>query len=497
MQTQLTKIIKYAESQTGSGSWHGYCQAFVSTCYQMGTGIYTRCKDANTAKKYYMKSGTANDLQPPKGAAVYFVGDGEMGKKYGHTALSAGGGIIYDPVNIVVKARLNSKMHNGYLGWGWLGGMPEGAKETKSVSSSSSKSTAAEKEPIYDITKVKVVAEKGSFSAKNEGLHDFKYQNGKINILIQNGDKVYSPVVVNDVTVTNTWRTSAGILKFTVLDDGTAEIINGSAVAFRYNNEPVFYGYIFEHERDLNNTINITCYDQLRYLKNKDSFVYNSSYSDLLLYIAKKYGMKTGVVENTGYVIPDRIEEDTLLDILETAASITNTQTGGMYVLYDDFGKLTLKSIGNMNSGVYIDNSAAGSFSIKKDIDFDVYNRVVIAYDNTSTGVRELYISNDSEKQAKWGVLQYYERADSEDTPEVIKKNADILLKKLNIENSNVSVKQCVGNIKVRGGSGVYVKLGDNSKVVYMICAMAEHVFSANSYFMNLELSGGFHIDGK
>lgn len=496
MAKQLTKILKYAEKQIGSRAWHGYCQAFVASCYEAGRGYYVHCYSANIARDKYMKSGTASDLYPPAGAAVYFNGDGERGKIYGHTALSAGGGVIYDPVSIVKRCRLTSQMHNGYLGWGWLDGMPEGAKDSSGNSNKSSHAASAHNESV-EIMSVQVISESGKKGLQDTGLQTVNYENGRINILIQNNEKIFAPVVVNTVSFSTSEKISAGILKFTVIDDGIISISNGNSVAFRYDGKPVFYGYVFTVEKNGDDTLSVVCYDQLRYLKNKDSMVYNCSYSDLIKQIAYKYGLQTGYIEDTGYVIPSRIEEDSVINILNTAAHLTSVQTGGFYVLYDDFGRLTLKPFGKLNSGVYLDSTVMTSYSVKRDIDNDVYNRVVIAYDNSQTGVRELYIANDTEKQSKWGVLQYYERNAGDVSQEELQRTSESILKDRSVENVSVSVKSCAGDLSVRGGCGVYVRFPKDEKTHYMVCEKAEHIFGAGEHTMNLELSGGMNFDGK
>ena len=90
--------------------------------------------------------------------------------------------------------------------------------------------------------------------------------------------------------------------------------------------------------------ITVTCYDQLRYFKNKDTIVYeNKKYSDLVKMLAKDYGLKTGVIEDTEYVIESRIEEATPVRHVRKRLGFDGGGHGEAFVLYDDFGKLCLR----------------------------------------------------------------------------------------------------------------------------------------------------------
>ena len=89
--------------------------------------------------------------------------------------------------------------------------------------------------------------------------------------------------------------------------------------------------------------IQITVYDQLYYLKNKDTYVYtNKTAADVIRMIAEDFQLNVGDLEDTGYTIGSRVEDNqTLFDIIQTALDETLKATSQMYVLYDDVGKLT------------------------------------------------------------------------------------------------------------------------------------------------------------
>ena len=55
--------------------------------------------------------------------------------------------------------------------------------------------------------------------------------------------------------------------------------------------------------------IRLTAYDQLRYMNNKDTYIYgNKTASQFLKMLAADFKLQTGEIEDTGFVIGSRIE---------------------------------------------------------------------------------------------------------------------------------------------------------------------------------------------
>ena len=92
------------------------------------------------------------------------------------------------------------------------------------------------------------------------------------------------------------------------------------------------------------NIVTITAYDQIRYLKNKDTLVYENKTADgVVALIGEKYGFNIGTLANTVWVIASRVEDNvSLLDMISNALDQTLQNTGDLYILHDDFGKLNL-----------------------------------------------------------------------------------------------------------------------------------------------------------
>lgn len=313
-----------------------------------------------------------------------------------------------------------------------------------------------------------------------------------IELYIRNGDKLYKPIIEDGVTWETERKGSPGVLTFTVIKDNIISFQEGNHVMLKVDGENIFYGFVFKKTRDKNHNIKVTAYDQLRYLKNKDTMTYkNITASTLVKMIAEDYNLQVGTIENTAYVIPERTEENsTLFDIILTALELTVTNKKTLYVLYDDYGKLTLKSLANMKTTVLISEETGENFDYTSSIDDNTYNQIKIQYDNEETGKKETYIAKDSSHINDWGLLQYY---DTVKNVENAQAKTDALLDLYNAKTRNLKIKNAFGNTSVRAGKMVVVvlNLGDIEVGNYFLVETCKHTFKNGEHFMDLTLRGG------
>ena len=311
-------------------------------------------------------------------------------------------------------------------------------------------------------------------------------------LLIQNGKKIYAPIVQEDIE----WQTervgTPGKLTFKVLKDSKLNITEGNAVRFKFDDNKIFYGFIFSKKRDKEGIITITAYDQLRYLKNKDTYVYeNKKAGQVIKMIAKDFGLKTGKIADTKYKIKSRVEDNqTLFDIIQNALDTTLTNKKTMYVMYDDFGKIVLKSLADMKIDLVIDESSGENYDYTSTIDEQTYNKIKLYRDNEKTGKRDVWIAKHSKNINKWGVLQLSESIDEGENG---KTKADALLKLYNTKTRKLSLSNVKGDCRVRAGSMVVVvlDLGDVKLQNYMLVESCKHTFKKDEHTMNLTVRGG------
>lgn len=313
----------------------------------------------------------------------------------------------------------------------------------------------------------------------------------EIELLIQNGNTVYAPVTQDEIVWTTERKSSPGKLEFKVLKDNIINYEEGNPISFKVNGNKVFYGFVFTKKREKDKIIKTTAYDQLRYLKNKSSYVYVDKRADeLVRMIANDFQLNVGTLENTNYKIAKKSESNqALFDIILNALDETVQYKKEMYVLYDDFGQICLKNLERMKVGLIIDEETAQNFDYQSSIDTDTYNKVKLVYDNEKTGKREVYIAQDTSNMNKWGVLQYFDTID-EKTNGAVK--AKTLLNLYNQKTRNLEIKNAIGDIRVRGGSLIIVNLdlGDVKLQNFMLVEKAKHTFKNGEHFMDLTLRG-------
>lgn len=277
-------------------------------------------------------------------------------------------------------------------------------------------------------------------------------------ILIQNGEKVYAPAVQEGIEWTTERKGSPGKLTFKVVMDDVLDIQEGNAVQFNVDGNHVFYGYVFKKSFDKDRIMSVTCYDQLRYFKNKDTYVYvGKTASQLLQMVCDDFNLKIGEVEKTGYVIAKKAEQNkTLFDIVQNALDSTLMNARKLYVLYDDFGRICLKNIASMKIPLLIDEETGQNFDYTSSIDSETYNRIKLTRDNEKTGKRDVYMVQDGEHINQWGVLQYYDTIKDGENGAA---KAEALLQLYNTKTRNLSIKGAFGDIRIRAGTSPLIRL--------------------------------------
>lgn len=314
----------------------------------------------------------------------------------------------------------------------------------------------------------------------------------KAELLIYNGNKIYYPAVLEGIT----WETdrsggSPGKLTFTIINDSLLDFEEGNVVTMKYGKYKVFKGFIFTRKFNSDGTLGITAYDQIRYLKNKHTMKYeNKTASEVIKIIAAQFRLNVGIIEDTEWVIPSRIEDDTeLIQMIYNALDKSMIRTNKFYVLYDDFGELTLKDIESMKLPLLYDNDTVEDFDYETSIDKNTYNQIRITYDNDETGVREVYMTQDSENINKWGVLQYCEKINKNINGKFAAEKA---LEWFNKKTNSLSVKNALGDIRVRAGSSIKVKFDIPETPIrkLMVVDKVKHTFKNGEHFMDMSLNG-------
>lgn len=212
-----------------------------------------------------------------------------------------------------------------------------------------------------------------------------------IRLTINHNGRIFEPPVEDEVKIEWERTSTPGKLTFTTIkvNDPAMSFDEGDQVTFYHNEKPLFVGYVFKKKRDKQHHIEVTCYDQLRYLKNKYAYIFtNQRASQIVFSLCNDFKLKIGTIEDSKYVIPSIAEENKeAFDIILTATEETLLNSGDMFVLYDDAGSIMYKDCSKMVSDTMIMSDTAEDFSYSTSIDDETYNSIVLYYkpDQTTT----------------------------------------------------------------------------------------------------------------
>jgi hypothetical protein len=196
------------------------------------------------------------------------------------------------------------------------------------------------------------------------------------------------------------------------------------------------------------------------------------------------YKLRLGEVNQTQYIIPNRIEDNiALIDIIENALDLEFKHSGRRFALLDEFGRLSLRAEQQMMSPALINKHTCETLSFSSSVD-NRSNRVkVLRFTGKSRG-REIFVVRDETSENRIGVLQHYTKTTDQNAN--LGDVAKTLLAMKNRDARNLSVKNVLGCASVRGGSVVMLDFDDykgNAKVNNCV-----HKFLGESHLMDLEI---------
>lgn len=321
-----------------------------------------------------------------------------------------------------------------------------------------------------------------------------------IEMLIQNNINGQTWEISEIVADGIQWETSSesqpGKLTFKMLRDVAMYIPEGSPVSFKFNDQKVFFGYIFKVSEDEDDFISYTAFDQMRYLKNKDTYVFSSdTASNRFIRLCNDFKLKYRVDTPSWFACPPSVKDNaTLFSMIEEAIDHTLINSSNWHVIYDDFGTLVFSSYAAMATTIFVgDRGGLTKFSYERSIDSDSFNQVKLVQENKETKKRDVYIVKDSRNISRWGLLQHFETVDEKANSVQIRTRAENLLKVKNRKTQKLTLGSLDGDVKARAGAGIVIAVSDlvheglNEPKYYMV-TKATHTFNNNDHTMNLEV---------
>jgi len=281
--------------------------------------------------------------------------------------------------------------------------------------------------------------------------------------------------------------------------------INGKtrAVAFKLGRKirilsgktELFQGIIFGYDIDDKGEESITAYDANHYLtKVSDSYRFdNKKASDIVKYLCKRFGIKTGKISDTGYVIPKLILRDkTLWDVIVIALTETRKKNNRQFSLQSKGGVLHLVERKEQLTRMYIEDGAnliGATYSTNMD---DVRTQVSLTGGDEDNPVHAFAV--DTNAKNVYGTMQHYEHISEVTNTNKLQALAKSMLPKINKPEQEFTI-EALGIENVISGTSILVRetMTQISGAFYVITDA--HNFQPDGHHtMTLTLSRTFDI---
>lgn len=302
---------------------------------------------------------------------------------------------------------------------------------------------------------------------------------------------------IYDISITTYLEDNAGKCVFSVIRIDGLAFWEGATISITIDGKGIFKGYIFAKERNEDiEQIKCTAYDQIRYLKNKDSKAFeNKTSAQIFSELCDEFVLKYNIVDSSDYICAPRNEDNQYLyQMIKNALSDTLINTGEWFMIRDNFGVLEHINIKSLDTDLVLgDQSSVTGIDYKTSIDKDVYNQIKLYRDNTETGKHEVFIVNDTinggQNLKEWGILQLYEKVDDNLNLAQIEQRARGMLSLYNNTSRELNFNDVIGDFKVCAGSLVTVNIadiGDLSIYKKLLVTECTHKIKNKEHLMDL-----------
>lgn len=310
---------------------------------------------------------------------------------------------------------------------------------------------------------------------------------------------IYLDPLLTSVTwsgdITQAFRTLQASFKNTLDNVSQAlDIELGRELRLYDDDTELFRGIIFAHDINARGDMTLTAYDENVYLtKNADTRKFSGmTASEIITQLCADFGIPTGSVAETGYVIPRLILRDkTLWEMMVTALSETKRQNGRRFWITASGGQLNVIERGEkvvdwvLENGVNITDASYG-------LNIEDLRNVVKVTANDEGDSKKAPISvtaQDSDLITQFGMMQHIDHMDSNATQSSADQMARETLSELSKIKDTATV-EALGNVDVTAGAAVYVIESLTQIVGGFYVITDSHTWQNGVHKMSLSISG-------
>lgn len=315
-----------------------------------------------------------------------------------------------------------------------------------------------------------------------------------------NGEKVYEVAAKETITLRREPNVASVLTTSIRRDEITVECGDFLQLVIDEGHF-MFYGVVTETVKS-DCWCDVTAQDQLYYMARMNSMfeIYeNKTADEILKDIIIKKGLKAvdpPHIMQTGHVIEYLVEENAKpLDVILDAIDMTQEATGEVFYIWDDSGNICLHSEQWLaeHTRIIVSAEYIEKYAYTESID-NMVTRVQLYSDKNTTdgaaGERQFFIKEEPGLMERYGELGYDQSIQEVDDGNA---KAQQILDAKKVVPAKMSIQGCQGDVRVKGGSPVFVDLFSKDNMEYIRgwfkTNSVTHEIKAGHHTMNLDLT--------
>lgn len=287
------------------------------------------------------------------------------------------------------------------------------------------------------------------------------------------------------------YRTFTADINYTITGQRRALTFeHGREIRFIVNGAEVFRGVIFTFEIDSSGQGFVTAHDENVYLlkNNITRKVVNQRASALIRDICAEFGIATGSIADTGYVIPRLLfENKPIYDVFGAALEVTREQTGRTFWLYTDGAALQLAERRQLLIPKVLDASTNIIRATYLQSIEEMRNSIRIYGGDAESG-EITAVARDRALIDAFGRMQHVEYVSPELTQAQIEQLAAQRLAELAVIDDEATVT-ALGDVDFMTGRATYVREPMTEIIGAYYIVADRHYFEGDLYTVDLTLS--------
>ena len=181
------------------------------------------------------------------------------------------------------------------------------------------------------------------------------------------------------------------------------------------------------------------------------------------------------------------------MDMIYTGLELTFKHTGRMFVLFDDLGRLSLRSVGGMELPLVLASKGGLiDYNYETSIDRGTSNRVKLSITPGRNQLRRYFTAGDEARIKDWGVLQHTQHITEDYNDAQMQNLAQTMLGAKNKVKRTLNL-EALGDVRVRAGNCIYVhipNIGELDVNRLLMINRCTHIFRNDEHIMRLEMEG-------